>query len=107
VRDGRACLIGPIRQEILSGIRSEPQLDLLRTRLEPFPNLTIEDIDYIDAARFYNRCRRRGVSGTPIDMLICAVAIRLDLPIFTLDGDFRNAARLLPLRLHAPRAVGN
>jgi predicted nucleic acid-binding protein len=103
VREGRAGLIGPIRQEILSGIRNSSQFELLRARLEPFPNLAVLDADYIEAADLFNRCRRHGVSSTPIDMLICAVAIRLDLPVFSLDGDFRNAARLLAFRLHEPR----
>lgn len=103
VREGRARLIGPIRQEILSGIRNHSQFALLRKRLEPFPNLAVLDSDYLEAAELFNRCRRQGVSGTSIDLLICAVAIRLNLAVFSLDGDFRSAARLLPLRLHAPR----
>jgi hypothetical protein len=103
VREGRAGLIGPIRQEILSGIRNSSQFELLRARLEPFPNLAVLDADYIEAAGLFNRSRRHGVSSTPFDMLIGAVAIRLDLPVFSLDGDFRNAARLLPFRLHEPR----
>lgn len=105
VTEGRACLMGPIRQEILSGIRSNSQFALLKSRLEPFPNQAVLDEDYVEAADLFNRCRRQGLSSTPIDLLICAVAIRLKLPVFSLDSDFRNAAQLLPLRLHNPRAV--
>jgi hypothetical protein len=107
VREGRACLMGPIRQEILSGVRTDSQFDLLRTRLEPFPNLAVLDTDYVEAARLYNRCRRHGLSGTPIDLLICTVAIRLNLPVFSLDSDFYNAARWAPIRIHEPRPAAN
>ncbi|MEX2304244.1 MAG: PIN domain-containing protein [Bryobacterales bacterium] len=105
VTEGRACLMGPIRHEILSGIRSNSQFELLKNRLEPFPNQAVLDADYVEAADLFNRCRRQGLSGTPIDLLICAAAIRLNFAVFSLDGDFRNAARLLPLRLHEPRAM--
>jgi hypothetical protein len=105
VAEGRACLIGPIRQEILSGMRDHAQFEVLKNRLQPFPSQPVADTDYIDAADLFNRCRRQGLSGTPIDLLICAVAIRLELAVFSLDNDFRNAARLLPLRLHKPRTV--
>jgi hypothetical protein len=41
--------------------------------------------------------------GWPVDFLICAVAIRLEAPVFTIDAGFAGHARHLPLRLHAPR----
>ncbi len=100
VREGRVQLIGLIRQEILSGVRLKQQFDELADRLAAFPDTAIETADYVEAARFFNLCRERGVTGAPVDLLICAVAARLNWAIFSLDHDFERFAKLLPIRLH-------
>jgi predicted nucleic acid-binding protein len=99
---GRAVLMGPIRQEVLSGIREEQVFTALQTRLSEFRTLEVLPGDYDQAARFFNACRSRGIAGTPIDMLICATAFRYDVPIFTTDPDFPQYARHVPVRLHSP-----
>jgi predicted nucleic acid-binding protein len=100
LRENRAVIIGPIRQEILTGVREAKQFRQLQLRLEAIPNTPIEDQDHIQAALFYSRCRAKGVAGTAIDLLICAVAARLALPVFTTDKDFVRYAKLLPIRLY-------
>ena len=100
VRDGLIAMIGPIRQEILSGIRQASGFEKLRMRLAAFPDLPILTADHEQAARFFNAFRRHGVTGTPIDLLICAVADRLGLSLFTTDKDFQAYARHLPIRFH-------
>jgi predicted nucleic acid-binding protein len=103
VTNGLAGLIGPVRQEILSGVRRPEVFQALRRALADFPNLAIETVDYDRAAEFFNVCRARGVTGGPIDMLISAVAYRHEVPIFTVDVDYSRYARHIPLRLHVPR----
>ena len=100
VREGRVQLIGPIRQELLSGLRHKQQFALLEKRLSAFPDTSIETADYVEAARFFNFLRERGSSGAPTDLLICAVAHRREWAIFALDEDFERYARSLPVRLH-------
>jgi hypothetical protein len=73
IQQGRATLIGPVRQELLSGIRDMAQFNLLRDTLRAFPDLVIGISDYEQAAAFFNRCRSHGVQGTHIDFLLCAV----------------------------------
>lgn len=97
---GRAVLMGPIRQEVLSGIREETVFTSLQARLSAFHSLEVLPRDYDQAARFFNACRSRGIAGTPIDMLICAMAFRHEIPIFTTDPDFPLYARHVPVRLH-------
>jgi predicted nucleic acid-binding protein len=99
IRENRAAIIGPIRQEILAGIRDGDQFIALERRLGAIPNTVIEDDDYVEAARFYSRCRSKGVTGSAIDLLICAVATRLAFPVFTVDGDFTRYAKHLPVAL--------
>jgi predicted nucleic acid-binding protein len=104
IQEGRVVLIGPVRQELLSGIRSKPQFEQLREHLRAFPDLGLEPADYEDAAAAYNRCRERGIQGSNTDFLICSVATRRDLAIFTTDGDFRHYARVLLFQLHQVRS---
>ena len=100
VEDGEAGLIGPIRQEILSGVREQQQFEQLREVLANFPHLMIEEIDYDHAAECYNLCRRAGVAATSVDMLICAVALRADIPVLTLDADFKRYAAIIGVTLY-------
>ena len=99
IRDGRVIVIGPVRQEILSGIPDEAQFRKLKAKLRAFEDLGITSDDYELAAEFFNACRKRGVQGSYIDFLICAVAARNKLPVFTLDGDFVRFAQPLEISL--------
>jgi predicted nucleic acid-binding protein len=96
---GRALLIGPIRQELLSGIRERAAFERLREGLRAFPDLPLAVADYERAAACFNECRAAGVQGSNTDFLICAVAERHRIPILTTDADFREFARVLPVRL--------
>jgi predicted nucleic acid-binding protein len=102
IKEGRATLIGVIRQELLSGLE-EPKFERLRVHLEQFPDEPSTTEDHEEAARLYNRCRGAGIVGSIVDMLICAIAIRHDLAIFTADLDFDLYAKHLPIRLHQAR----
>ena len=100
VRSGEAVLIGPIRQEILSGIRNEKSFTAIQQSLGDFRYLEIVPSDYDQAAQFFNVCRAHGISGTAVDLLICAVAHRSDVPIFTTDADFQRYAPHVKIRIH-------
>jgi predicted nucleic acid-binding protein len=100
IREGSVELIGPIRQEVLSGVRSEVQFAALKEALALFPEIGIHPSDYEEAARLYNLCRSRGVQGSGTDLLICAVAIREEVPVFTVDRDFISYAAVFPVPLH-------
>lgn len=103
IREGRAQMIGPVRQEVLSGIRSRRQYERLREDLRAFEDPRLGVRDYEEAALASNDCRAAGVSGSAVDFLICAVALCRNWPVFTMDKDFARYARHLPLRLHSPR----
>lgn len=104
VRAGNAHLIGPIRHELLSGVRDNRAWERLRAALRPFPDLPITTDHYERAAQFFNRCRAKGIAGSAIDLLICAVSTEYGARIYTTDADFRRYAGVLKLKLHAPRA---
>ena len=104
VREGRATLLGPVRQELLSGVAIAQQYETLREYLRAFPDVALESEDYEEAAAFFNRCRAKGVQGSNTDFLICAVAARRQFAILTTDSDFTHFAKVLPIQLHSPRS---
>jgi predicted nucleic acid-binding protein len=93
-------IIGPIRQEILSGVRDQSQFDQLESHLTSFPDLLLLSEDYVTAAKFFNLCSSKGIQGSNTDFLICAVAVRHDFAVFTTDGDFHQFAKCLPIVIH-------
>ena len=100
IREGRAQMMGAIRQELLSGIREEERFHKLRNYLRAFEEPGIEILDYEEAARMHNMCRGRGIAGSAVDFLICAVAQRRGWHIFTTDRDFERYGRVLGLKLY-------
>jgi len=102
IERGEVLLAGPIRQELLSGARDTRQLAVLRAALRAFPDVPLCTPDFEAAAEMSNRCRLQGICGCFTDLLLCAVATRLDVPIFTLDADFHHYSALLRVKLHAP-----
>lgn len=100
ISDDRVQMIGAVRQEILSGIREEKQFRELEARLGAFPDLSLEAEDHVTAARFFNMCRAKGIQGSNTDFLICAIATRRKMEIFTTDKDFDLYSGILPITLH-------
>jgi len=105
VTESRAVLIGPIRQEILSGVREKRVFERLREHLSAFEEQPIGIEEYEEAARCANRCRAAGVAGSSVDFLICAVSLRRKLAILTTDRDFKNYAKVLPITV-LPEGMG-
>ena len=96
----RVVMVGPIRQELLSGIRTSEQYEGLRDKLRAFPDLRLHSDDYELAVQFFNQCRARGVQGSNTDFLICAVASRRNTTVFSTDRDFDAYQRVLQVRRH-------
>lgn len=90
-------MIGPVRQELLSGISNEATFSDLKAKLEHFDDLPITTHDYETAAQYYSICRKHGVQGSHVDFLICAVASNNELLIYTTDQDFKHFAEYLPV----------
>jgi predicted nucleic acid-binding protein len=101
IAHGRVAIIGPIRQELLSGIRTAEAFELLREHLGTFQDESLETADFERAAQHFNACRMRGIQGSNTDFLICAAAERRKLPILTADEGFTRFAKILPIVLYA------
>ena len=99
IEDGRVAMLGPIRQELLSGIKTQAQFESLRHLLSAFPDEKLDAEDYELAANSFNACRQLGIQGSNTDFLICAVSLAKKWPIFSLDKDFERYQKCLPLIL--------
>ena len=99
VKDGRVVTIGPIRQELLSGISSESQFESLKEHLSSFEDIPLTSEHFVKAAEFSNICRKNGVQGSTADFLICSVAYLENVSVFTTDLDFKEYKKYLPVRL--------
>ena len=102
VEEIRVQLIGPIRQELLSGVKSKKQFNTLKLHLEAFADVELESEDYVLAAEYFNAARKKGIQGSNTDFLICAISSRRKMPILTTDKDFVNFQSVFPVILHVP-----
>ena len=100
IKDGRVVMIGPIRQELLSGISELSQFRKLKDKLSSFDDLPLLSDYFIKAAEFSNICRKKGVQGSTTHFLICAISNIQKLEIFTEDNDFLNYKTYLPIHIY-------
>ncbi len=100
ILDQRVLIMGPIRQEVLSGYSDMRQFEKLRKKLSYFENTPIAEADYVEAAKLSNICRQKGIQGSHIDFLICAVSIRLKVEVLTSDRDFSFYQQHIPIKQH-------
>ncbi len=100
INEGRARIIGAIRQELLSGIRDQGKFKQVQIRMRALDDEVLSAKDYENAAQISNLFRSKGVSSTPTDCLICAVAMKSGFSVFTTDKDFGHFAKVVPVALH-------
>ena len=100
IHDGRVALIGPVRQELLSGVKTKDQFETLQKILGVFPDVSLSSADYELAAQSFNKCRQAGVQGSNTDFLICAVSLNRAWSVLSLDKDFERYQKYLPLSLY-------
>lgn len=100
VNEGEIIIIGPIRQETLSGIKEVERYEKIREALRAFPSQRIDEPIYEMAASFFNLCRSKGIQGSHTDYLICACAVKWKASILTKDKDFTRYSKHIPIELH-------
>ena len=95
IQDGNALIVGPIRQEILSGIRDKAHFARTEGLLDPFRDEEITASDHVEAARLFNLCQDHGVQCGAVDTLLCAVAVRIRCGILTCDASLERCIGVL------------
>lgn len=85
-------LLGPILQELLTGVKTSRDFNRVLKALRPFPLLPLERETFVLAAQISSHCRRRGVQASHIDYLIAAACVENACPLLTADRDFTRIA---------------
>ncbi|MFN7096358.1 MAG: PIN domain-containing protein [Gammaproteobacteria bacterium] len=106
INESRVQMLGAIRQELLSGIKLDAHFKQLRDYLRAFADFSITEADHEQAAEYFNLCRKEGIQGSNTDFLICAVAVRHNMQIFTSDKDFALFSNILPVKLFPFEIIG-
>lgn len=101
VVDSRARVIGPIRQELLSGVKTVDQFERLQHRFRDFEDEPLITSDYEFAAEINCKCRRMGIATSAVDALICSVAHSRGREIFTFDKHFTRYNKAVSLRIYS------
>ena len=88
--------------EVLQGLRSEDEAELVERHLLAFPILRLEGLDdFALAARLYRDARRAGVTiRKTLDCLIAAPCVRTGAPLLHADVDFDRLSSCSPLRIY-------
>jgi len=100
ITNGEVVMIGPIRQEVLSGIKNFTQYEQIKNSLRAFPSHIIEEPIFEMAASCFNLCRSKGIQGSHTDFLICACSIKWKTSILSKDKDFVHYAKHIPIELY-------
>lgn len=92
-----------ILTEILQGLRSDKEAQLVERHLRAFPILRLESLDdFVLAAELYRTARRAGVTiRKTLDCLIAVPCVRTGAPLLHADEDFDRLATCTPLQVWA------
>lgn len=83
-------ITGPVVSELLQGVKTEQEFDMLSGCIDAVPYLECTAEDWIKAGRISFILRRKGITVPLTDVIISAVAIRNNAKICTLDYHFSS-----------------
>lgn len=92
-------LIGPIIQEILSGIKDNSLFDQIKNHLEFFGYIELSKEDYVNAAELRNELSKKGIAVSSIDSQIATMAISKNLYLATYDKDFKHISKYKKMKI--------
>ena len=101
---GQALLPSPVATELLCGSRPGKDRAAVETLLQTCPAAVPEADDYRAAGLVGASLRRRGITVGTVDLILAAVALRLPVPVWSLDAHFQAIARHGGLKLFEPRS---
>ncbi len=98
IENNKICTSDIIIMEYLQGVKSNKEHLIIKEWLLRLPNYKITQETYLFSSQIYRKCRKSGITiRKPIDCLIASIAIKNDLPIYTLDKDFEYISKCFNL----------
>jgi predicted nucleic acid-binding protein len=102
LEEGEACICGLIEAELLPGLRREDRIRV-RTLMTGLPCLETATDIWADVADIQERSLAQGLGPFSIpDLVVASVALRHEVPIFSLDKHFLSISRVTGLQLWEP-----
>lgn len=83
-------ITGPIVSELLHGVKSEKEFEMLSKYIDAVPYLECELKDWIHAGKISFSLRKKGITVPLTDIIISAISINKGAKIFTLDKHFEQ-----------------
>ena len=96
---GQIVTTGLVLQELLQGFTGPKAKADIIDRFAAIPLIAPDRVDHIAAAELRNTCRRAGVQVGTVDAILAQLCIRHKLSLLSTDGDFRNMARHIELKV--------
>ena len=100
INESRVQMLGPIRMEVLCGIREIQKFEKLKLAISKYPDGRLNEPVFVAAASMFNSCRSKGIQGSKTDFIICAYSVLHKMAIFTKNKDFIHYQKHLPIELH-------
>ena len=93
-------MVGPVMTELLQGARSEEEFTFFAERLRVLSFLSVDQSTWIQAGEINFRLKRQGQTLGFADLIISAIAMQNDIPVYTTDNDYQ---RVPGLKLYQPK----
>ena len=87
---GIARLCGPVKAELLQGVKTKKEKQQLGVMFEAIENLPTHELDWEVAGNTLQALRESGITLPLTDALIAAIAIRHNAQVLTLDHHFSH-----------------
>lgn len=100
--DNRAAVCGPVKAEILSGVRSAEDFRKLSTWMEGLTDCPASPDVWRRIAESRFRLARRGIQQSLIDLWIAWTAHENGFPLWSLDEDFTRMTDVVSFKLYRP-----
>lgn len=94
IKTGQAVLVGMVMAEVLQGIKSLEEQRTVDEHFDALPYLEVTQAAWQKAAETARTLRSRGVAIPLSDLLIAALAMEHDLPVYSTDPHFKQIPQL-------------
>ena len=88
LRNDEVAMVGPVLAEVLQGARSEDELSFFASHLTALSFLETNQDTWVRAGQLNSRLRQEGKMLALGDLVIAALALERDVPVYSLNGDF-------------------
>lgn len=88
--ENNVCIVGIIASELIQGIKSEKEREIIRSNLDAINYIDMKFKDWIKTGDLSCSLRKSGLTIPLTDIAIAAAAIKNDLLIVTRDNHFKQ-----------------